>query len=754
MGFFTSPRSKKKKKAAAVAGAAALLEASSSAAAAAAPPLFLTVSDNDAQRVQHAGGGEVGAALNGNSRSRSNRRKVLKKVNSDSSLVGKRTKTTTTKDEVLLDDSSNNIQAFHQSFSVSVSNRSTGRRKNDGGRDDIFLPLSPLNNKSNSSNNNNDPIKFSPSSTGTGAGADDHDGSNSSTLDLKTPTRRKDGGNDDNEEVAVEERGNAATIVHRLSPPPLLSHTNSNDNDNDNDVAADDDVDKRKQQQQQQQQSHSPSSLASAKSAASLSSATSRNNSSNNKKKLIPLPPQGGSGGGDGVLAAPPPNTTFDESFVSYIEEFVIDEDDGRGISHLDASYDYIEEVIVEDDEEQGDDDDRRTIRVKFEEYDEVQNTIHIEDFTDKEINKYWYHRDDYDGMIQEAQVVVGKEEQRRLKQEQEQNEQSSKGGDQQQDQGASAATGKTGIVFNFNRRQSLTEFETRGLEAWSTLGKQQVRKLKEAAIDAVWDEQQRQSDIGVKDVEKIKEAYQSISVDAQRDATERGLSDQVIAERIRQLDQLGAGILGGESPHKQRLKKIKIKPSRPSLLTKSRSIFGKKTTEFSTSQDQSSRRLHLQSITRSASKRASERSQRTIYRQPSASARALMDALSNASSQDDEGESDLTGKQNHDCANDSIEVRFSIWGELFKKSGTYHTFYSLFDPSVIKMSQLFIYFSPIESKPSERRRLERSSSTKLLKNVFAVVGGHKTDGRRRRSVQSGCATWENTAGLKEGGKL
>ena len=652
MGFFASPRSKKKKKEAAA--AAALLEASSSAAAAA-PPLFLK-----------SGGS---AAPNGSGRSRSSRRKVLKKVNSDSSLVGKRTTTTTTKDEVLLDDSSNNIQAFHQSFSVGLSNRSTGR-SNGHGRDDILLPLSPLNNnkskpKSSTSpktpsqqqqqssssslslleDRNNNPIKFSPSSTGSTGG---HDERNNYMIDLKTPARLDS--DDNNQEVAEVERGNAAAAAaaHQLSPPPLL-FTKSNDNDaHDGNDGDDDDVDKRKQQQ-----SHSPSSLASA-SAASLSSATSR---INNKKKSIPSPPLGGTGGKDGDAA---PNAIFDESFVSYIEEFVVDEDDGRGISHLDASYDYIEEVIVEDEEEG--DNDRRTIRVKFDEYDEVQNTIHIEDFTDKEIKKYWYHQKDYDGMIQDAQIVVGKEEQRRLKQEQEQNEKSKKWGNHQE--GQDLATGKTSILLN--RRHSLTEFETRGLEAWSTLGKQQVRELKEAAIDAVWDEQQRQSDVGIKDVEKIKEAYQSISVDAQRYATERGLSDQVTAERIRQLDQLGAGDMGGESPHKQRLKKKKVKPSRPSLLTKSRSIFGKKTAA-SSSQDQTSRRLHLQSISRSASKRASERSQRTIYRQPSASARALMEALSNASSQDDEGKLDLTGKQNHDGANDRIKVRFSI-------SGTHHT--------------------------------------------------------------------------------
>jgi hypothetical protein len=65
---------------------------------------------------------------------------------------------------------------------------------------------------------------------------------------------------------------------------------------------------------------------------------------------------------------------------------------------------------------------------------------------------------------------------------------------------------------------------------------------------------------------------------------------------------------------------------------------------------------------------------------------------------------------------------------------------------------RLFLLSLSLTDSKAEGRRLYQSSSTKLLKDVLSLVGGRKTDSRRRHSVQSGCATWE--AGLIEGGKL
>jgi hypothetical protein len=298
----------------------------------------------------------------------------------------------------------------------------------------------------------------------------------------------------------------------------------------------------------------------------------------------------------------PPP--LLDESFVSYVEEVVTDDDDEDGVGFATSSedYEYIEEIILDEINEQTNGDNGRITKVRFDEFDEVQNTIHLTDFTDKEISKYWYHRDDYDGMIQEARIVVEKEE--RVRQ---------NGLEQLQ----------PGIIS-----QSLTEFETRGLEAWSTEGKRHVREVKEAAIEAVWDEQQRQWDVGIIDLDQMKDAYQKVSLECQRIANERGVSDQIIVERIRQLDELGAGIDSG-SPQRR------LKKTRPNgLVAKSRSIFGIHTDASSAS----SRKLLLQSISRTASRRASERNQRIIYKQPSASARALIDAASLSIDNRDDG--------------------------------------------------------------------------------------------------------------------
>jgi hypothetical protein len=339
-----------------------------------------------------------------------------------------------------------------------------------------------------------------------------------------------------------------------------------------------------------------------------------------------------------------------DGSLASYIEEVIEEEVDENGFDNhdnynnngiiLDTSedYEYIEEIVLEDNNNNQVDIDGRKRVVKFDEFDEVQVTLHLNDFTEKEIGKYWYHREDYDGMIEVARSIVQKEEERQQ---------------QQQIEVSTPMNNTTSTAIPSGpMRNSMTEFETRGLEAWSTLGKQHVRQLKEAAIEAVWDEQHRQWDAGVVDGEMMRSVYERVSIDAQRVATERGTSDQIIVEKIRQLDELAGRSIdqpGGVDFHKRRLKKTT--PRRPShnsarkresLLTKSRSLFGKKSmdTDSASTSAGSSRNLLLQSISRTANRKASERKQRVIYKQPSASARVLIDAgaLSSSNSRDDDG--------------------------------------------------------------------------------------------------------------------
>jgi hypothetical protein len=62
-----------------------------------------------------------------------------------------------------------------------------------------------------------------------------------------------------------------------------------------------------------------------------------------------------------------------------------------------------------------------------------------------------------------------------------------------------------------------------------------------------------------------------------------------------------------------------------------------------------------------------------------------------------------------------------------------------------------------IESKTDEMSAVRSSATAKFLGEVKSLVGGggnKKTDNRRKRNIQSGCATWEKEAGLIAGGKL
>ncbi|KAL3907220.1 MAG: hypothetical protein SGARI_003645 [Bacillariaceae sp.] len=189
----------------------------------------------------------------------------------------------------------------------------------------------------------------------------------------------------------------------------------------------------------------------------------------------------------------------------SYVEELVLEEGEN--------SYDeieYYEEEIIEEEilMSPGNDglcDDKPTT-IKFDEYDEMQLTLNLDDYSDQELKKSWYKRKDYDEMIQEARQVALKEEERR-----------------NQFLSPKPSVSESAKERNPQLAPSIqqplqhhvphkSELEARGLEAWTPSGAIQVRKIKETAIEAVWDEQQRQWDTGIQDYDAMRQVYQKVS--------------------------------------------------------------------------------------------------------------------------------------------------------------------------------------------------------------------------------------------------
>jgi hypothetical protein len=179
----------------------------------------------------------------------------------------------------------------------------------------------------------------------------------------------------------------------------------------------------------------------------------------------------------------------------SYLEE-IIDE----------SSY-YDEEIIEEETVVEGSDFaynlPPRKITLRFDEFDEMQTILHINDYTGHEINKAWYKREDYDKMVLLARKTAEKVEERRK---------------------------ELGKIDKTKK-----PIESRGLEAWTQMGATKVRMLKESAVEAVWNEQSRQWDVGTYDPIRISNAYASISKGSQMSAQDRAFSDELIAKRIRE---------------------------------------------------------------------------------------------------------------------------------------------------------------------------------------------------------------------------
>ena len=100
------------------------------------------------------------------------------------------------------------------------------------------------------------------------------------------------------------------------------------------------------------------------------------------------------------------------------VEEIIIEDDEGS----------YYEEIIVDDDDEEGEyiieeiiDDDynnnlplippRRPTKLSFDEYDEIQFTLNLDEYSDTELDDSWYKRPEYDKMVSTAKKLIEKEE-------------------------------------------------------------------------------------------------------------------------------------------------------------------------------------------------------------------------------------------------------------------------------------------------------------------------------------------------------
>ena len=164
--------------------------------------------------------------------------------------------------------------------------------------------------------------------------------------------------------------------------------------------------------------------------------------------------------------------------------------------------------------------------RVTFNDCDEVHNTLHICDFTNKEIRRSWYQQKDYEETIQGVKEVA-----------------------------SSSETPRDTQTRRRSRRSLLSKAaETRGLEAWTPSGVQRFRYVKEAAFRAVWDEQQKQlerSDFDDDDVtidensETLRQCYQRVSTKSQLEAEERAKKDEEIAAKLLPKRKKGLGRRG-----------------------------------------------------------------------------------------------------------------------------------------------------------------------------------------------------------------
>jgi len=166
----------------------------------------------------------------------------------------------------------------------------------------------------------------------------------------------------------------------------------------------------------------------------------------------------------------------------------------------------YYDEEIIDDDEVDADSPYNLTPRkttIRFDEFDEMQTILHINDYTGQEIKKSWYKREDYDKMVLLARKTAEMVEERRKE------------------------------LRKIDKK--MKPIESRGLEAWTQMGAMKVKVLKDTSVEAVWNEQSRQWDAGTYEADKIRDVYVEITKNSHVSARDRAFSDELIAKRIRE---------------------------------------------------------------------------------------------------------------------------------------------------------------------------------------------------------------------------
>lgn len=200
---------------------------------------------------------------------------------------------------------------------------------------------------------------------------------------------------------------------------------------------------------------------------------------------------------------------------------------------------------------------DRRCTTIRFDEYDELQTCLHINDYTKNEITRSWYKRDDYDKMVDLARKTASKAVKRekemkeeviaRISQSPPRRRVNSKSVNfedpatkSDDDNGNFSADNKsigsgrskrsTGTADGGKRKKPI---EYRGLEAWTPEGSSKCRMLKETAIELVWNEQSRQWEEGAFDPEAISHVYIPVAKKALDAARLRAIADEKMVRKL-----------------------------------------------------------------------------------------------------------------------------------------------------------------------------------------------------------------------------
>lgn len=198
----------------------------------------------------------------------------------------------------------------------------------------------------------------------------------------------------------------------------------------------------------------------------------------------------------------------------------------------------------------------QRRTTIRFDEYDELQTCLHINDYTKGEISRSWYKREDYDKMVDLARKTASKA----VKREKELRDelQDVLKPDDNDTSRSGRSTGPDG------KRKKPIEY--RGLEAWTPEGSQKCRTMKENAIELVWNEQSRQWEDGTFDPDAISAVYIPVAQQALEIAHERALADEKMVKKL--IDQ--------DEARKQKKKNRTIIRKGRSLMTKTAKNTGK----------------------------------------------------------------------------------------------------------------------------------------------------------------------------------